>query len=372
MIWTDLSRSVDRPRRRLLLAAAWASALPAANALPLKTLRFPRDAGSHSDFATEWWYVTGFAHADGHEAAFGFQVTFFRSRVAATQAMRSALAAKQLVFAHAAVTDVAGRKLWHDQRMARWSGAAAGTHPSDQAWASAQDTDVVLRDWSMLRQGNTLQARIPAKDFTLQLDFEPTQAVLLQGQEGLSRKGPDPRQASYYYSQPQLRTTGSIRLQGREHRLEAGSTAWLDHEWSQEVLAAQAVGWDWIGMNLLDGSALTAFQVRDAQGQALWAGGSFRSASGTRTVFSPQDVRFTPQRTWHSPASQGTYPVQWQVQTPSGRYTLQAVLDNQELDGTSSTGAVYWEGLSTLTDEHGALLGRGYLEMTGYASALQL
>ena len=372
MMWTNSPPAPNLPRRRLLLASALAAGFPNSWALPPKTLRFPRDAGSHPDFATEWWYVTGHAHANGQEAALGFQITFFRSRVDATQSMRSPLAARQLVFAHAAVTDVAGHKLWHDQRIARWSGAAPGSQPSDQAWASEEDTNVLLRDWSLTRQGTRLRAQIPAKDFTLQLDFEPTQAVLLQGQEGLSRKGPDPRQASYYYSQPQLRTSGSISLQGRAYALEAGSTAWLDHEWSQEVLAAQAVGWDWIGMNLLDGSALTAFQVRDAQGQALWAGGSFRSANGVRSVFSPADVRFTPQRLWSSPASQGRYPVQWRVETPAGHYTVQAAIDNQELDGSSSTGAIYWEGLSTLTNAQGALAGRGYLEMTGYAAALKL
>jgi len=33
---------------------------------------------------------------------------------------------------------------------------------------------------------------------------------------------------------------------------------------------------------------------------------------------------------------------------------------------------VYWEGLCELLDSKGKLVGRGYLEMTGYASALRL
>jgi predicted secreted hydrolase len=60
------------------------------------------------------------------------------------------------------------------------------------------------------------------------------------------------------------------------------------------------------------------------------------------------------------------------VQTPTDFYTVKAVVDNQELDSRLSTGAIYWEGLSELFDSKGKLVGRGYLEMTGYASPLRL
>ena len=49
-----------------------------------------------------------------------------------------------------------------------------------------------------------------------------------------------------------------------------------------------------------------------------------------------------------------------------------ALLDDQELDSRGSTGAIYWEGLSDLRDERGQRIGRGYLEMTGYAAAIKL
>jgi predicted secreted hydrolase len=48
------------------------------------------------------------------------------------------------------------------------------------------------------------------------------------------------------------------------------------------------------------------------------------------------------------------------------------VLDNQELDSRNSTGAIYWEGLCEVWDSNSKLVGRGYLEMTGYAAALKL
>jgi predicted secreted hydrolase len=344
-------------RRAVLLCAL---AAPAAWALPPRTMQFPRDFGSHPDLRTEWWYITGHARAGTRE--FGFQITFFRSRVDPTQAMRSAFAAQQLIFAHAALTDLEGRKLWHDQRIAR---AGFGI-----AFAGESDTDVRLRNWTLKRDGEGYTAHLPAEGFALDLRFSPTQPVLLQGRAGLSRKGPETEQASYYYSEPQLMTQGRLGLQGRS--FEVQGSAWLDHEWSEAYMHPDAVGWDWIGMNLQDGGALMAFRMRRRDGSALWLGGSLRSADGTLRVFGSDELRFDAERTWTSPRTRAVYPTRWRIQTPAGAFKVQALLDDQELDSRGSTGTVYWEGLSDLQDDNGQRIGRGYLEMTGYAQALRL
>ena len=360
-------------RRALLLAGAvgvppspLVLAMPSvAAALTPRALAFPRDHGAHPDLRTEWWYVTGHARdGDAPGREFGFQVTFFRTRVDATQTMQSAFAARQLIFAHAAVTDVQGRTLWHDQRIAREGIGAAG--------ASVTDAAIMLRDWSLVRRpaDGAWVARLPGDDLSLDLVFEPTQPLLLQGDRGLSRKGPDPAQASYYYSLPHLAARGRITLKGRA--FDVRGQAWLDHEWSEALMHPDAVGWDWIGMNLQGGGALTAFRLRDRSGRALWGGGSIRTRDGDLRTFAAGDVVFTPQRFWKSPASQASYPVEWAVTTPAGAFTVRAVIDNQELDSRASNGTIYWEGLSELLDADGRVVGRGYLEMTGYAQALRL
>ena len=382
---------MSRHRRQLLAAALSASlwprlARPQASgseatsqpALTKRPLQFPRDLGSHPDTAIEWWYITGELQAKNR--LFGFQLTFFRSRVPSTQTMRSAFAAKQLIFAHAAVTDVTGQRLLHDQRLARSSGQAS----VDLASASEQDTRVNLRDWSLVHAADgSYLAQASGKEFALTLTLNETQPLLLQGDQGLSRKGPQPAQASYYYSLPQLQVSGELTLAGIATPVTG--RAWLDHEWSQSLMPPQAVGWDWMGMNLNDGGALTAFRLRDKAGATVWAGGSWRANGTTKPViFLPEEVDFKAVRLWESPASGAIYPVQWTIGLPttgldaspatasSRRYTVQALVDNQELDSRSSTGAIYWEGLSDLHNEQGQTIGRGYLEMTGYASPLKL
>jgi predicted secreted hydrolase len=341
-------------------------AAPAGEAAP-RRLAFPADFGAHPEVRTEWWYLTGALQSGTRE--FGFQVTFFRSRTGVADDGSSRFAPVQLVFAHTALSDLQAGRLRHDQRIAR-----AGFGIAD---AATGDTRISLRGWRLEREGPvhpgryTTEVASDSAGFRLALQLVPTQPLLLQGVDGFSRKSPPPGEASsHYYSHPQLGVQGTLTLDGQA--LPVHGRAWLDHEWSQTLLHPEAVGWDWLGMNLDDGAALTAFRLRRADGSALHAGGSLRTADGRLRNFDAAEVRFTPLRHWQSPASQARYPVAWTVETPAGRHQVAALLDAQELDSRASTGAFYWEGLSELRDEAGRRLGRGYLEMTGYAGRLRL
>jgi predicted secreted hydrolase len=46
-------------------------------------------------------------------------------------------------------------------------------------------------------------------------------------------------------------------------------------------------------------------------------------------------------------------------------------MDDQELDSRASTGTIYWEG-AIRAAQAGRVLGRGYLELTGYWKPLKL
>jgi predicted secreted hydrolase len=343
------------------------AALDAPPALPLQ---FPRDHGAHLDARTEWWYITGQLQSPAWQAPMGFQITVFRSRIEPAQSNPSALAAKHLVMAHVALSDPSQKRQWHEQRLAR-----TGLGLVD---ASSTDTNVHLRDWALSRQGaaegSVYTAQIAAADFKLALSLRTTQAVMPQGQGGISHKGPQGSHFSHYYSQPQLAVQGEcdIGSLGKRRPAQVQGRAWLDHEWSDGYLPTGAVGWDWIGMNLKDGSALMAFRMRRLDGSTVWAGGSWRAPGRSIQTFAASEVRFTPGRTWQSPATGARYPVQWTVQTPAGRFEVHAVFDAQELDANRSTGTVYWEGMSRLVNAQGQEVGAGYLEMTGYAGTLSI
>jgi predicted secreted hydrolase len=330
--------------------------------VPGQPLVFPADFGAHPEFKTEWWYVTGWLNtADGKPI--GFQVTFFRSRTGAGDANPSAFAPRQLIIAHAALSDPAVGKLVHDQRSAR--------EGFGLSYAKPGSTDLKLDDWRMLRGDDGRYAvNIRSGELSLQLRLAPVSPVLVQGDQGYSRKGPKPASASYYYSEPQLKVSGLAGRGGAAPSAVTG-TAWLDHEWSSEALDPDAAGWDWLGANLDDGSALMAFQIRNKQGGKLWAHAALRDASGKVTQFLPGQVSFSPQVRWKSPRTNAEYPVATTIVTGAASWTIKPLQLDQELDARRSTGSVYWEGAVTITRD-GAAVGRGYLEMTGYDRPLAL
>jgi predicted secreted hydrolase len=366
LAWREVSGQV--PGHSEAAAAAMATAPASAPVVPIvsptQALSFPKDFGAHPDHTTEWWYITGALHSGARP--WGFQITFFRTRIKSTQDNPSAFAARQVVMAHAAITDLQGGRLVHEQRLAR---TGFGLTEATQG-----DTKVHLRDWQLVRQGPVDQSRyhaqINGQAFGLALHLKQTQPTLLQGLAGYSRKGPLPEQASHYYSQPQLQVEGQLRWQNQT--LAVQGRAWMDHEWSESLLAPDVVGWDWIGMNLFDGSTLMAFRVRRKDGSAVWAGGSHRAPGQAPRPFEPQEVRFTPGRRWQSPATGAHYPVEWMVETPVGRFSVRTRMDAQELANPQRVGNIYWEGLCELISAQGTRVGEGYLEMTGYVAPVVL
>ncbi len=343
--------------------AAAGAAAPTAGFAPVtagRPLEFPRDYGSHPEFRTEWWYVTGWLATDTGEPL-GFQITFFRAKPTTDSGNPSAFAPRALIIAHCAISDPKRGRLWQDQHIER-----AGFGLAD---AATPDTHVWLGGWDLEREHGVYQATLAADGFGLRLTMTPTQPLLLNGAGGVSRKGPAVQSASYYYSLPHLKVTGRI-TRGATSTPVTGE-AWLDHEWSSEYLDAEAVGWDWIGINLDDGAALMAFRIRGADGGTRWAGGTLRSAAGNVQVLGPQDVSFEPERRWESPQTGVVYPITWRVRAGPHEYQLEPLMPDQENDTRLSTGAIYWEG-AVRAIEAGKLAGRGYLELTGYGKPLAL
>ena len=327
---------------------------------PGATLHFPRDAGAHPGHRIEWWYVTG--QLESPHGPVGFQVTFFRLANPEARANPSRFSPKQLLFAHAALADPQHGRLLQDQRSAReLEGLVA---------ASTSDTDVRLDDWSLVREGNGYHARVQGAEFALDLALEASQPLLLEGDQGFSRKGPAAAQASYYYSEPQLAASGRIRWSGGREATVRG-LAWLDHEWSSEMLTGEAVGWDWLGANLDDGGALMAFRIRGSDGAVLWSAATWRKAGGEAERWEKTGVHFRPRRTWKSPRTGTDYPIAMDVEIDARLWRLDPIMDDQELDARSSTGTLYWEGAVRVEGPDG-IKGRGYLELTGYAERLRL
>ena len=328
--------------------------------LPGRKLTFPVDHGAHPDFRTEWWYATGWLNLpDG--TPLGFQSTFFRVRTGIGEHNPSAFAPRQLILAHAAIADPRLGSLRHEQRAARVGFGRAGfAIGRSAAW---------IGDWRLDQYDDRYRAEVVGGDFSYALTLIPDGPPMLNGNAGFSAKSPQSSHASYYYSRPQLKVSGWVKLNGQ--RQEVAGLAWLDHEWSSELLPAAAQGWDWIGLNMTDGSALMAFRLRRKDDTALWSAATFRQSGNREQTLPPEAVDFTPMRHWRSPRTEISYPVEWRVRIGERQLHLRPLIDDQELNSRRTTGTIYWEG-AVRVEEGGHEIGRGYLEMTGYGEKIRL
>ncbi len=321
-----------------------------ANVTPGRALAFPADHGAHADYRIEWWYVTAnLKDAAGQD--YGAQWTLFR------QAMKpgdddGGWASQQIWMGHAAVTR--GDTHRYAETFSRGGIGTSGVEASPlSAWIDA---------WQ-LKAGDGFDATIVSPvalnaagaDFNYALTLKAEQPLVLQGDRGYSKKS-ERGQASYYYSQPFYRASGTVTIAGKS--VDVSGTAWLDREWSSQPLASDQTGWDWFSLHLADGDKLMLFRLRQGSGGNYFSG-NWIGRDGVSTQLPSDAIAMTPLAATRI----GTrdIPTSWRVSVPSRGLQIDvAPVNAQSWMGTSFP---YWEGPIRFG---GTQSGMGYLEMTGY------
>ena len=327
---------------------------------------FPRDHGAHNPYRSEWWYLTAVLEDDAG-LEYGLHFTQFRQALTPAPTGDGPWHTGQAYLAHLAITDVATGIHLEAERFARGHPDLAGV-TSDAQFAA------VIEDWTLSGASSgpiswTLQAQEPGQ-FKVDLRVQQTGPTVLQGDRGLSAKGPD--SASYYYSIPRLHITGTLQLNDRVVNVKG--LGWLDREWSTSVLGESLAGWDWFSLQLDDDRSIMAFRLRRYDGarddfdhgllvapQGPNAPAIIGQGDPGVKILKTSDFTLTPQRFYQD--ERGTrWPVAWSLTMNGEIFIINALLDDQTID----LSVRYWEGLVEVMSPAGDRLGRGYMELTGY------
>ena len=246
--------------------------------------------------------------------------------------------------AHLALTDVSGRQHLVYQRLERGAAGLAGAQPAANG-GQAQPYRVWLDNWSVAAvDGGLVRLQAAKGDIALQLDLRDLKPPVLQGAAGYSRKGPQPGDASYYYSLTRIATTGTITVRGQTYAVTGLS--WMDHEFSTSALSAGAVGWDWFSLQLSDGRELMVFLIRHADGSAdPYSAGTLVAVDGTTCPLSPDEFKLETTGHWRSPHTGAVYPAGWKVVMPSVGLTL--TVTPYVADQEMNVDFKYWGGRGT-------------------------
>jgi len=343
----------------LLLSTACAAAQDYKIAQPGYVFEFPRDYFNHQDYQTEWWYYTGNVKSeDDHR--FGFELTFFRQGVSRADS-RGNWYVHDLWMAHSALSDINGQHFHHEERLNRAGPGIAGVDAATGlVWNGNWQAHIVERNEDLLAVSDK---------FALALELAPLKQPVIQGQNGVSRKAQGAGHASHYFSLTRLITSGSIDLDGKTYKVEG--TSWMDHEFFTGSMAADEAGWDWLSIQLEDGTELMLYRIRHTDGAIdPNSSGSYVDAKGKSQFLSARDFVMTPAAVaWISPATKAAYPVQWHVSIPRLKIDLDVTTPLAAQELTGGFGPSYWEGAIDANGalNHSPIHGVGYLEMTGYA-----
>jgi predicted secreted hydrolase len=321
---------------------------------------FPEDHGPHPGYRTEWWYITGNLDSeDGRR--FGYQFTIFRSALALPdeEGGDTGWSAPQLYMGHVGLTDVEARRFRHSERLGRPVSGIAG--------AQVDPFRVWVDDWSLTSDSpelDTMRLQADVDGDIIDLTLIPQKPMVLQGDRGFDRKGEGEGNASHYYSFTRIQTQGTITLNGQT--IPVSGYSWMDREWSTSVLGEGVEGWDWFSLQFADGRDMMFYQLRDVDGHPVGdTGGALVQADGAYRKIETGEVRLDVLDRWTSPRG-GSYPSRWRLFMPDEGIDIEirTVLGDQEM----VTAIRYYEGAIDLLDAYsGEKVGRGYVEMTGYA-----
>ncbi|NNG01879.1 MAG: carotenoid 1,2-hydratase [Desulfobacteraceae bacterium] len=320
---------------------------------------FPDDNGPHNGFQTEWWYYTGNLSApDGRR--FGYQFTLFRRAMTASSGDKEPPAStwrtRHVFIGHLAVTDVDKDTFYHFERFSREGAGLAG--------ATSKPYRVWLENWVVREETDAVRITAVENGLSLELILSPEKPHVLNGKDGLSQKGPGVGNASYYFSQTRLATTGKITV--NDDNFSVKGFSWLDREWSTSALGPEQTGWDWFALQLNDGRDIMLYQIRDKDNRGdEYSSGTIILPDGGSQPLGPEDFVIDILDEWRSRETGVEYPIKWKLAIkPLG---LELVVTPLIKDQEHTNRLVYWEGAVKVDSDHAG--GYGYVELVGYGES---
>ena len=306
-------------------------------------VNLPDDEGAHLT-PIEWWYFNG--HLTGESGSeYSFHYVIFQS------VLPNGLTPR---LAHLS-----------------WADHSKGTHFTaeqaglPQAKASTGSFELNMPSWRMTGDGVDYSLTFDTGGYSLELHASALKSAALHQGNGLVDLGKAGK--TYYYSRTRLNTSGTLTIEG-EARPVTG-TAWMDHQWGD--FSTAPVGWDWLGLQMNDGSELMVSLVRDSSTHnPIVNYGTYILANSEPLHLSGDGISLTATGSWTSPVTGAKYPMGWRLEVKP--LALSLTLTPQQLDsefeGSKFVPPAYWEGsvIAEGTKGSGPITGKGFMELVGY------
>ena len=312
-------------------------------------VQLPRDEGSHSN-DLEWWYFNGHLATENGEE-FSYHYVTFQSIL--PPGLTSRLAQMSLA------DHTNGQHLIHEEAAFTMDKAKSG------------EFDVPVGDLRMNGNGDVYYLKFGTGDYSVELEAVSQRPPVLHHGTGLVDLGIAGK--TYYYSRTRLQTSGTVSVAGVPHVVTGLS--WMDHQWGD--FTTLNIGWDWLSLNLDDGSDLTISVVWERESRKpIDSYGTYVPPDSPAIHLPGSDIFLRSTGSWTSPANGAVYPMGWNLKVESLGLdlTLAPSSEDAEFTLTGFVPIVYWEGSiqANGTRQGAPVAGQGFVEMVGYAPIPEL
>ena len=304
----------------------------------------PHDEGAHLT-PVEWWYFNGHLTTEtGAEYSFHF-VTF-------QSALPSGFTPRLMQVG------------WADHGKDAYLTAEKADAPLLEA--TSGEFDASLPPWNMRGNGEEYSLSFQVGDYAVDMEAVSRKPPALHHGDGLVDLGIAGK--TYYYSRTRLAVTGALTVAGETQKVSGN--AWMDHQWGD--FSTRAIGWDWLSLNLDDGSDLTVSVVWEQEGRKhITTYGTYVPPDSGAVHLPGDGITLDATGEWASEATGAVYPMGWtlRVEPLDMEITLTPVQEKAEFAAMSFIPVAYWEGAVKAEGvKAGApVTGKGFVEMAGYA-----
>ena len=325
------------------------SPVPTPTPWPDGVVQLPHDEGIHAA-PLEWWYFNGhIAAKDGREFSFHF-VTF------------------QSVLEDGFTPRIAHLS-WADHEKGLHLAAEQPDLPILET--TSGEFDITIAGWHMSGDGQAYQLSFQVGDYAVELEADARKPAVLHDDTGFVDLGVAGK--TFYYSRTDLETTGTVSISGDS--LPVTGTTWFDHQWGNFSIAP--IGWDWLSLNLDDGSDLMVSVVWDQEDRSHIATyGTYVPPDSDPVHLPAPDVSLEPTGSWTSPDTGGEYPMSWKLNVDSLGLALilAPVIERSEFNISQFIPVIYWEGAVSASGarEGSPVSGKGFVEMVGYVPSVPI
>ena len=313
-------------------------------------INLPADEGAHQA-GIEWWYFNGHLTDD---SARDYSFHFVTFQIGTSQAAGDVSQAGQML-----------QLSWgdHTEQVFLTGEKVSLVTPGATPGSFALD----LSGWQMSGDGKQYKLAFDPGGYSVTLIAVSLKPAVFHQRTGFVKLGPAGE--TFYYTRPRLEISGTLTIDGVPRPVSG--TGWMDHQWGEFV--SRQAGWDWMSLQLDDGSELMAVLVWDPEGrQPFTSYGTYVTADGAVRHLVDGDVILTPTGSWTSPSTGIVYPMGWDlsVEPLELELTLTPAQQNAEYPKSRYGPPGYWEGAVSLAGTVGGspVTGKGFVELVGYRS----